>query len=54
MYIGLPLAWVATIPMNMIGGALLAGAYWMTIGYLIRTDTVEASAPAGRQTAVAV
>jgi hypothetical protein len=38
---GLPVAWIATIPLAQVGGALLAGGYWMAVAYLMATGTLE-------------
>jgi hypothetical protein len=35
VYVGLPLVWVAAIPLSMVGGGILAGAYWLAFGYLL-------------------
>jgi hypothetical protein len=43
--IGLPVSWVLTIPASDIGGGVFAGAFWITVAYLIanqglaRTDS---------------
>ena len=47
--IGLPLAWVFALPMSGIGGGLVAGAYWLTVGWLLRHDEL----PSGAQPAAA-
>jgi hypothetical protein len=39
--IGLPLTWVATIPLSTFGGGVIAGAYYLTIGYLMASDAIE-------------
>ena len=39
--IGLPLSWVATIPLSHLGGGLIAGAYWLMVGYLLATDAIR-------------
>jgi hypothetical protein len=39
--IGLPLAWVATIPLATFGGGVIAGAYYLAIGYLLASDSIE-------------
>jgi hypothetical protein len=39
--IGLPLTWVATIPLGTAGGGVIAGAYYLTIGYLMASDAIE-------------
>ena len=39
--IGLPLSWAATIPLGTFGGGVIAGAYYLTIGYLMASDAIE-------------
>jgi len=39
--VGLPLTWVATIPLATLGGGLISGAYFLTIGYLVASDAIE-------------
>jgi hypothetical protein len=39
--IGLPLAWVATIPLATVGGGVLSGAYFMAIGYQLTTGAID-------------
>jgi hypothetical protein len=39
--IGLPLAWVAAIPLATFGGGVIAGAYYLAIGYLLASDAIE-------------
>lgn len=48
--IGLPLAWIFALPMSALGGGLVAGAYWLTVGWLLRHDELPTGA---RQPAVA-
>ena len=36
--IGLPLSWVATLPLAVVGGGVVAGVYWMATGYLLIND----------------
>ena len=38
--IGLPLTWIAVIPLASVGGGLIAGGYWMTVAYLMATETL--------------
>lgn len=38
---GLPIAWVATIPLSTVGGGVIAGAYYLAIGYLLVNDAIE-------------
>ena len=47
--IGLPLTWVATIPLATHGGGVLAGAYYLTIGYLLASDAIERADRAAAQ-----
>jgi hypothetical protein len=42
--IGLPITWVATIPLGTSGGGVIAGAYYLTIGYLMASDAIERAA----------
>jgi hypothetical protein len=39
--VGLPIAWVATIPLATFGGGVIAGAYYLAIGYLLVSDALE-------------
>jgi hypothetical protein len=39
--IGLPLAWVATIPLGTLGGGVITGAYYLAVGYLLVNDAIE-------------
>jgi hypothetical protein len=47
--IGLPLTWVATIPLATHGGGVLAGAYYLAIGYLLASDAIERAGHAAAQ-----
>jgi hypothetical protein len=47
--IGLPLTWVATIPLGTAGGGVIAGAYYLTIGYLMASDAIERADRAATQ-----
>jgi hypothetical protein len=47
--VGLPLAWVATIPLATLGGGVLAGAYYLTIGYLLASEAIERAGRAATQ-----
>ena len=38
--LGLPISWIATIPLAAVGGGLLAGGYWMAVAYLMATGTL--------------
>jgi hypothetical protein len=49
--IGLPLAWMATIPLATLGGGVLSGAYYLAVGYLLAHHADERTAPAGAQPA---
>jgi hypothetical protein len=41
--IGLPLVQIATLPLSTLGGAILAGGYFMAVGYLLANDALERS-----------
>ncbi|HMN99760.1 MAG TPA: hypothetical protein PKD59_10125 [Miltoncostaeaceae bacterium] len=40
---GLPLCWVALLPLSSLGGALLAGGFWLTLGTLMAAGTLRRS-----------
>jgi hypothetical protein len=44
--IGLPIAWVATIPLATVGGGIISGAYFLTLGHLLVSGAGEQAAPA--------
>jgi hypothetical protein len=39
--VGLPISWMATIPLATVGGGVIAGAYYLTVGYLLANDAIE-------------
>jgi hypothetical protein len=39
--VGLPITWVATIPLATVGGGVIAGAYYLAIGYLLANDAID-------------
>jgi hypothetical protein len=43
--IALPLTWIATFPLSQFGGPVLAGAYWLAVGYLLDSDALDSAAP---------
>src|SRR5262252_4707764 len=43
--IGLPLSWIATIPLAHLGGGLISGSYWMMVGYLFASDAIQRRQP---------
>jgi uncharacterized membrane protein len=47
--VGLPLTWVATIPLATHGGGVLAGAYYLAIGYLLASEAIERAGRAATQ-----
>ncbi|MBV9685016.1 MAG: hypothetical protein JO286_01355 [Solirubrobacterales bacterium] len=51
--VGLPLAWVATIPLATIGGGVLSGAYYLAIGYLLATAAIDHTRSTAPQPATA-
>lgn len=49
--IGLPITWVATIPLATVGGGVISGAYYLALGYLLANDVNEQAVPAVPQPA---
>ncbi len=49
--LGLPATWICAIPLATIGGCALAGAYFLTVAYLLVTHRLEGRG--GRRLAVA-
>jgi hypothetical protein len=47
--IGLPVAWVATIPLATFGGGVIAGAYYLATGYLMAAGALDRTARAATQ-----
>ncbi len=47
--VGLPLAWVAPIPLATFGGGVLAGAYYLATGYLLASEAIERTGRAAPQ-----
>lgn len=47
--VGLPAAWVATIPLATFGGGVIAGAYYLATGYLMAAGALERTARAATQ-----
>lgn len=41
--VGLPLCWIALLPLSALGGALLAGGFWLTLGTLTAAGTLRRS-----------
>jgi hypothetical protein len=39
--VGLPFVYFATIPASRVGGGLVAGAFWIAVGALLATGTLE-------------
>jgi hypothetical protein len=39
--VGLPIAWLATIPLATVGGGVIAGAYYLAVGYLLVNNAIE-------------
>jgi len=39
--LGLVVAYLGIIPLSMIGGGIVAGAYWLAIGYLLSHGAIE-------------
>jgi hypothetical protein len=47
--VGLPLTCVAAIPLGTLGGGILAGGYYLTIGYLLASEAIERAGHAATQ-----
>ena len=45
VYLGLPIVWVGSIPLGTLGGGLIAGAYWLAVGYLLADGSLEIREP---------
>jgi hypothetical protein len=39
--VGLPLSWVASIPLATVGGGVISGAYFLFVGYLLVNEAVR-------------
>jgi hypothetical protein len=52
--VGLPLCWIALLPLSSFGGALLAGGYWLALGTLMAAGTLRRSRAHAARTAGAV
>lgn len=45
--VGLPLSWIFTLPLAVVGGGLVASAYWLAVGWLIsHGELARGAAPA--------
>ncbi|WP_329424469.1 hypothetical protein OG339_29180 [Streptosporangium sp. NBC_01495] len=42
----LPVLWLCEIILAQLGGGLIAGAYWLVVGRLLTSGTLEGAAPA--------
>ena len=49
--VGLPLCWIALLPLSALGGALLAGGYWLALGTLMAAGTLRRSEAAASRAA---
>jgi hypothetical protein len=43
--IGLPIAWIGTIPLATLGGGLITGAYFLAVGYLLLNEAIARVRP---------
>ena len=41
MAIGLPVIWILTLPLAVVGGPIAAGAYWLVVGWMLRHERHE-------------
>jgi hypothetical protein len=39
--IGLPVTWILTLPLSVVGGGIAAGAYWLVVGWMLRHERLE-------------
>jgi len=42
--IGLPVTWILTLPLSVVGGGIAAGAYWFVVGWMLRLERRPAAA----------
>jgi hypothetical protein len=49
--VGLPITWLATIPLATVGGGVISGAYYLALGYLLADHAAEKVASAAVQPA---
>jgi hypothetical protein len=49
--VGLPITWLATIPLATVGGGVISGAYYLALGYLLANHVGEQTASAAVQPA---
>ena len=42
--VGLPISWAAMIPLATVGGGVIAGAYYLAIGYMLINNAIERTA----------
>jgi hypothetical protein len=49
--VGLPITWLATIPLATVGGGVVSGAYYLALGYLLANHDGEQTASAAAQPA---
>jgi hypothetical protein len=49
--VGLPITWLATIPLATVGGGVISGAYYLVLGCLLANQVGEQSASAVAQPA---
>jgi hypothetical protein len=39
--VGLPLSWIFALPLSSLGGSLVAGAFWLTVGWMLGHDALQ-------------
>jgi len=39
--IGLPVTWILTLPLAVVGGGIAAGADWLVVGWMLRHERHE-------------
>jgi hypothetical protein len=49
--VSLPASWIAALVLAAVGGGLVAGAYWMAVGYLMASDSLPIQSPSAPEPA---
>jgi hypothetical protein len=51
--VGLPVAWIGTIPLATLGGGLITGAYFLMVGSMLTSDRIQDATQPVAEAAVA-
>jgi hypothetical protein len=49
--VSLPASWITALVLAAVGGGLVAGAYWLAVGYLMRNDSLPIRSPSAPEPA---